>query len=79
MTLAGRYKAWGDLGSVSIRIVDPCNLQRAGYRSLSGHVLQVLNQHVATRGIYLSISRTFGRTIKVPARAPDADALPPGA
>jgi hypothetical protein len=75
MTLAGRYKLWGDQGSVSLRVSDPFKLQKFGYRTANGSVFEYSQRFFGTRAVYLTISRNFGKALKLQPKQQDPDAL----
>ena len=85
MNLAGRYKVWGDQGNISLRISDPFKLQKFGYRTANGTVIEYSERFFGSRAVYLTITRNFGKAIKLQAKQQDPDAAaavptgPPGA
>jgi ferric enterobactin receptor len=65
MNFALRHKLWGDKGSVTLRLADPFNLMSWGYRTADGRVIEFDQQHFGQRGLFVSISRTFGQQLKL--------------
>lgn len=82
MNLAARYKIWGDQGNISLRLSDPFKLQKFGYRTANGSVIEYSERFFGTRAVYLTITRNFGKAIKLQPRQQDPDAQaqtgPPG-
>jgi ferric enterobactin receptor len=76
MNVAARYKAWGDKGNISLRISDPFKLQKFGYRTANGTVVEYSERFFGTRAVYLTISRNFGQAIKLQPKQQDPDAQP---
>jgi outer membrane receptor protein involved in Fe transport len=76
MNIAARYKAWGDKGNISLRISDPFKLQKFGYRTANGTVVEYSERFFGTRAVYLTISRNFGQAIKLQPKQQDPDAQP---
>jgi ferric enterobactin receptor len=75
MNFALRRKLWGDKGSVTLRVADPFNLMKWGYRTADGRVIQLDEQHFGQRGLFFTISRTFGQELKL---RPQQDTEPQG-
>src|SRR6185437_13772 len=73
MTLAARYKAWGDKRNIALRISDPFKLQKFGYRTSNGTVVDFSQRFFQSRVIYLSISRSFGQADKLQPKQQDPD------
>ncbi len=82
MNLAGRYKIWGDQGNISLRISDPFKLQKFGYKTANGTVVEYSERFFGSRAVFLTISRNFGQAIKLQPKQQDPDAQaqtgPPG-
>lgn len=77
-TTAGvRDKVWGDNGSIALRIGDPFKLQRFGYRTANGTVTETNERYFGARAIYITISRAFGRPVKLRPKEPEVDQRPP--
>ena len=86
LSFASRYKIWGDQGYIALRVNDPFKLQKFGYRTANGSVVEYNRQFLGTRGVYLSISRNFGKVLKLQPKTQDPDGAaqpnptgPPGA
>ena len=77
MNASARYKAWGDQGSITLRISDPFKLQRFGYRTTNGMVTETTDRYFGARAVYVNISRTFGEAVKLREKEPEADQRPP--
>jgi len=73
MNLAGRYKVWGDQGNISLRISDPFKLQKFGYKTANGTVVEYSERFFGTRAVFLTISRNFGQAIKLQPKQQDPD------
>lgn len=68
-----RYKIWGDQGNISLRISDPFKLQRFGYRTDNGTVLEYSSRYNGSRAVYLTVTRNFGQALKLrPKSDPEA-------
>jgi hypothetical protein len=67
---------WGDKGSVTLRVADPFNLMKWGYRTADGRIIQTDEQHFGQRGLFVTISRTFGQQLKL---RPQQETEPQGA
>jgi ferric enterobactin receptor len=76
MNYALRRKLWGDKGSVTLRVADPFNLMSYGFRTADGRVIELNEQHFGQRGLFVTMSRTFGQALKL---RPQQDAEPQGA
>ncbi|MDQ2665818.1 MAG: TonB-dependent receptor [Gemmatimonadota bacterium] len=79
MNASARYKAWGDQGSITLRISDPFRLQKFGYRTANSTVIESNERYFGARAVYLNISRTFGKAVKLREKEPEADQRPPAA
>lgn len=77
MNASARYKLWGDHGSVTVRVSDPFRLQRFGYRTISDSVIEDSERYFGARAIYVTISRTFGKALKLRDKEPEAVQTPP--
>jgi outer membrane receptor protein involved in Fe transport len=73
MNLAGRYKVWGDQGNISLRVSDPFKLQKFGYRTANGTVVEYSERFFGTRAVFLTITRNFGQAIKLQPKQPDPE------
>ena len=76
MNAGVRYKAWGEQGFVSLGAMDPLGLQRYGYRTANGTVIEQSERYFGTRTLYLTVSRNFGQAVKLRPKQPDADGPP---
>jgi ferric enterobactin receptor len=65
MNAAVRYKRWGDQGNLSLRVADPFNLMKFGYRSTSPYAVEVSERHFGQRGVFLTVTRNFGQQLKL--------------
>jgi outer membrane receptor protein involved in Fe transport len=65
MNFALRRKLWGDKGSVTLRLADPFNLMAWGFRTADGRVIELNEQHFGQRGLFVTMSRTFGQALKL--------------
>ena len=81
MNLATRYKVWGDQGNISLRVSDPFKLQKFGYRTANGRVVEYSERFFGTRAVFLTVTRNFGKALKLQPKQQDPDAAvaaPPG-
>jgi hypothetical protein len=74
MNLAARYKIWGDQGNLSLRIADPFKMQKYGFKTANGTVVQSTQLFINTRAVFLTVSRNFGKGLKLQTRPQDPDA-----
>ena len=79
MNVGGRYKIWGDQGNVSLRVSDPFKLQKFGYRTANGTVIETSERFFGSRAVFLTITRNFGKAIKLQPKQQDPDAAAPPA
>ena len=79
MNLASRYKVWGEQGNISLRVSDPFKLQKFGYRTANGSVVEYSQRFFGTRAVYITITRNFGTALKLQPKQQDPDAVPPTA
>jgi hypothetical protein len=79
MNLGARYKVWGDQGNISLRVSDPFNLSKFGYRTANGTVVEYAERHFGQRAIFLGVTRNFGQALKLRPKVdePDASAQAP--
>ena len=75
MSTGLRYKAWGDAGSIALRVNDPFRLQKWGYRTANGSVVELSERYFGARAVYLSITRNFGQALKLKPKS-DTDSAP---
>jgi hypothetical protein len=81
MNLAARYKIWGDQGNISLRVSDPFKLEMFGYRTANGTVVEYSERFFRSRAVYLTVTRNFGKAVKLQPKRRDPDAPmtgPPG-
>jgi ferric enterobactin receptor len=78
MNFAARYKVWGDQGNISLRVSDPFKLQKFGYRTANGSVVEFSQRFFGSRAVFLTISRNFGTALKLQPKQQDPDAPLPG-
>jgi len=62
---SARYKVWGDKGNVSLRISDPFKLQKFGYQTANGIVLESSERYYGARAVYLTVTRNFGQALRL--------------
>jgi outer membrane receptor protein involved in Fe transport len=80
LNASARYKVWGDKGNISLRISDPFKIQKSGYRTDNGLVLETSERYNGARAVFLTVSRNFGQALRLKPRN-DQDipqAGPPG-
>jgi ferric enterobactin receptor len=77
MSLGGRYKIWGDQGNIGIRVSDPFNLSKFGYRAANGQVIEFSQRYFGARAVYLGIMRNFGQALRLKPKS-DSDENPTG-
>ena len=77
MNLGARYKAWGEQGNIALRVSDPFKLQKFGYRTANGSVIEYSERFFGTRAVYLTITRNFGKALKLQPKQQDPDAVVP--
>jgi outer membrane receptor protein involved in Fe transport len=73
MNVAGRYKLWGEQGNISLRVSDPFKLQKYGYRTANGTVVEYNERFFGSRAVFLTITRNFGQALKLQQRQQDPD------
>jgi hypothetical protein len=75
-----RYKIWGDKGNISLRFADPFKLQRSGYRTANGTILESSTRYNGSRAVFVTVTRNFGQALRLrPKTDPDIpQAGPPG-
>ena len=76
MNVGARYKVWGEQGNVALRISDPFKLQKFGYRTANGSVVEYSQRFFGTRAVFLTITRNFGTALKLQPKQQDPDAVP---
>jgi hypothetical protein len=78
MNLAVRQKLWGEQGSVTVRVADPFNLMKFGYRLSNGQLIEVNERRFGQRGLFISVTRNFGQQLKLrPRQDTEPQAAPP--
>ena len=73
MSFASNYKLWGDQGGVTLRVNDPFKIQKFGYRTANGSVIEYNQRFLGTRAVYLMVSKNFGKAIKLQPKQQDPD------
>jgi outer membrane receptor protein involved in Fe transport len=73
MNLGARYKVWGEQGNISLRVSDPFKLQKFGYRTANGTVVEYSERFFGTRAVFLTITRNFGKALKLQPKQQDPD------
>ncbi|MDB4917659.1 MAG: TonB-dependent receptor, partial [Gemmatimonadetes bacterium] len=68
-----RYKVWGEQGNVAIRVADPFNMTKFGYRTANGTVIETAERYFGLRGVYISVTRNFGQAVKLRPKQPEGD------
>jgi outer membrane receptor protein involved in Fe transport len=74
MNMAGRYKVWGEQGNISLRISDPFKMQKYGYKTANGTVVEYSERFFGSRAVFLTITRNFGQALKLQPKQQDPDA-----
>jgi ferric enterobactin receptor len=72
-----RYKVWGDQGNVSVRFADPFKLQRWGYRTTTGTVIETGKRYNGSRAIFVTVNRQFGKPLRLKQRSEPEQSGPP--
>ena len=73
-----RYMIWGDKGNISLRLADPFKLQRYGYRTDNGTVMEYSSRYNGSRAVFLTVTRNFGKALKLrPKSDPDPQSAGP--
>ncbi len=73
MNVALRQKLWSDQGSVSLRLADPFNLMKFGFRTADGRVIESTERRFGQRGLFVTVSRNFGQQLKLRPRQQETD------
>ena len=73
MSVALRQKLWSDQGSVSLRLADPFNLMKFGFRTADGRVIESTERRFGQRGLFVTVSRNFGQQLKLRPRQQETD------
>jgi outer membrane receptor protein involved in Fe transport len=74
MNLGTRYKLWGDQGNIALRVSDPFNLSKFGYRTANGTVIEYSERYFGARAVFLTVTRNFGQALKLRPKVQEADA-----
>jgi outer membrane receptor protein involved in Fe transport len=69
MQVGMRYKAWGDQGNISLRLSDPLKMQKFGYRTANGTVVEYSERYFGSRALYITVTRNFGQALKLRPKA----------
>jgi hypothetical protein len=77
MSLGLRYKAWGDQGNIALRFNDPLGIQKFGYRTANGSVVEYSERFFGARAVFLSISKNFGQALRLRPKS-DSEGNPTG-
>lgn len=75
LNAAATWRAWGDRGSIALRLSDPFRLATWGYRTANGSVVEYSERYNGARAVFLSVNRTFGRPVRL--RSPGGGDGPP--
>ena len=73
MNLGARYKLWGDQGNVAVRVNDPFNLTKFGFRMADGRVVETSERRFMQRTLFVTITRNFGQQVKLRPQQQDAE------
>ena len=71
--VAVRHKVWGEQGNVSVRIADPFNLMKFSYQLADGRVVESQERRFQQRGLFVTVTRSFGQQLKLRPRQQDAE------
>jgi ferric enterobactin receptor len=71
--LAVRQKVWGEQGNISLRLADPFNLMKFTYRLADGRVIESQERRFQQRGLFVTVTRSFGQQLKLRPRQQDAE------
>jgi outer membrane receptor protein involved in Fe transport len=66
---SARYRVWGDQGNISLRFADPFKLQRWGYRTTTGTVIEQGRRYNGSRAVFVTVTRNFGKALKLRPRS----------
>jgi len=77
MSFGARYKIWGDQGNISVRVNDPFNMQKFGYRTANGQVIEYSERFFGARAVFLTVSRNFGQALRLRPKS-DSEGNPAG-
>jgi hypothetical protein len=73
MSFGTRYKIWGDQGNISLRINDPFKLQKFGYRTANGQVIEYSERFFGSRALFLTVTRNFGQALRLRPKSESED------
>jgi ferric enterobactin receptor len=74
--VALRRKLWANQGSIALRVADPFNLMKWGYRTADGRVIELSERQFGVRGVFVTVSRNFGQELKLRPKQQDQEAQP---
>jgi hypothetical protein len=79
--LSLRRLLWKGAGTLTVRAADPLNLSKYGFRTNDGRTVSLTERQFGFRGLFLTVSRNFGKQIKLRSREQDDQSppTPPGA
>lgn len=78
-SVGARWNVWGDQGNIALGMQDPFGLLKFGYRTANGTVIERSEQYFGIRAVSLTITRNFGRAVKLrPRESEGASVAPPG-
>jgi hypothetical protein len=64
---------WGEQGNISLRLADPFNLMKFTYRLADGRVIESQERRFQQRGLFVTVTRSFGQQLKLRPRQQDAE------
>src|SRR5262249_11515999 len=73
MNMGARWKGWGEKGNIALRVSDPFKLQKFGYRTANGTVIETSQRFFGTRALFLVVTRNFGQALKLQPKQSDPD------
>ena len=71
MNVGLRDKIWGDQGSITVRVADPFNLMKWGFRTANGQVIELTERRFGQRALFITVTRNFGQQLKLRPRQQD--------
>jgi len=77
MSTGVRYKVWGDQGNISMRLSDPFQLSKFGYKTANGQIVEYSRRYFQQRAVYLSVTKNFGQALQLKAKSQSEDASAP--
>jgi outer membrane cobalamin receptor len=75
LSMGVRYMLWGDHGNVALRVTDPFNMQKYGYRTASGAVVEYAERFYGARAVYVAITRNFGQSLRLRAKSESEESI----